>query len=231
MFIGKEPQQDFNSLINEHGFKLKGVGTPTYYLGGDFYCDSDFNLAWGAHLYVSKMLSNYETLIGSKPKEFATPMIEKNHPEIDTSDLLYALGIKHCQSLIRALWWLVTLGRIYIHLGLATISTCCCAPRQVHLDWLKNMYSYLCRNPSGATRYRVKIPNHEGMATPVQYDLSSSVSGYVTDKLPNPYLEVSLCVLLPTRMTISAMTLSLVLALSILSTRHLVFPFARSRRL
>jgi hypothetical protein len=37
------------------------------------------------------------------------------------------------------------------------------------------MYGYLRCNPSGAIRFRVKIPNHEGMATPVQFDWSSSV--------------------------------------------------------
>jgi hypothetical protein len=46
MFIGKEPQQLFDSLINEHGFKLKGVGKPKYHLGGDFYRNSDGTLAW-----------------------------------------------------------------------------------------------------------------------------------------------------------------------------------------
>jgi hypothetical protein len=41
MFIGKEPQQVFDSLFNEHGFKLKVVDTPKCHLGGDFYLDSD----------------------------------------------------------------------------------------------------------------------------------------------------------------------------------------------
>jgi hypothetical protein len=153
---------------------LKGVSTPKYHLGGDFYRDSDGTLAWGAHLYISKLLNNYETMFGSTAKEFATPMIEKDHPEIDTSDLLDAIGIKHYQSSFRALRWLVTPGCFDIH----------CAPRQGHLDRLKRMYGYLRRNPSGAIRFRVKIPIHEGMATPVQYDWSSSVYGHVTEELP-----------------------------------------------
>jgi hypothetical protein len=55
MFIGREPQQFFDSPINEHGFKLKGVCTPTYHLGGDFYRDSDGTLAWVAHSYISQI--------------------------------------------------------------------------------------------------------------------------------------------------------------------------------
>jgi hypothetical protein len=48
LFIGKEPQQFFDYLINDHGFKLTGVGIPRYHLGGDIYRDSDSIFAWGA---------------------------------------------------------------------------------------------------------------------------------------------------------------------------------------
>jgi hypothetical protein len=88
MFIGKEPQQYFDSAINDHGLKLKCVGRPKYHLSGDFYRDFDGTLGWGAHSYVSKMLINYETTYRFKPKEFATPIIKMDHPEIDTSELL-----------------------------------------------------------------------------------------------------------------------------------------------
>ena len=83
MFIGKKLQEFFDSLTNEHGFKLKGVGKPSYHLGGDFLCDPDATLAWGAQSYVEKMLINYKTMFDSKPKEYSTPMAEKDHPELD----------------------------------------------------------------------------------------------------------------------------------------------------
>jgi hypothetical protein len=107
MFIGKEPRQFFDSLINEHGLKHKVVGAPIYHLGGDYFRESDGTLAWVAHSYITKFIC--------KPKEFATPMIEKDHPEIYTAALLDSFGIKKFQSLIGALWWLVTLGRFDIH--------------------------------------------------------------------------------------------------------------------
>jgi hypothetical protein len=129
MFIGKEHQTFFDSLFNDHGFKSKGVGIPKYHLGCDFYRDSDGTLSWGAHSYVFKMLINFETVFGSKPIEFATPMIEKDHSMIETSYILVAHGIKHCRSLIGALQWLVTLGCTDIHLGVATMSSNFCLPR------------------------------------------------------------------------------------------------------
>jgi hypothetical protein len=44
------------------------------------------------------------------------------------------------------------------------------------------MYGYLRCNPSGATCFRVIIPNHEAQATPEQYDWTTSVYGNVTDQ-------------------------------------------------
>ena len=52
IFIGKKPQEFFDSLKDEQGFKLKGVGKPSYHLGGDFFCDPYGTQAWGAQLYV-----------------------------------------------------------------------------------------------------------------------------------------------------------------------------------
>jgi hypothetical protein len=45
------------------------------------------------------------------------------------------------------------------------------------------MYGYLRCNLSGAIRFRAKMPNHEGMATHVQCDWSSSVYGNVPEDL------------------------------------------------
>jgi hypothetical protein len=139
---------------------------------------------WGAQTYVEKMLMNYETMFGSKPKEYSTPMAEKDHPELDNSEVFVNLGIKQYQSLIGDIQWLVTLGRFDIHLGVATMSSFCVAPRKGHFDRLKRMYGYLKRNPTDATRFRVKIPNHEQIANPIQYDWSSSINGNVTEELP-----------------------------------------------
>jgi hypothetical protein len=184
MLIGKNPQAFFDSLINDHNFQLKGVGKPSYHLGGDFFRDADGTLAWGASSYVKKMLGNYETMFGSKPKEYSTPMEEKDHPEIDTTELVDATGIKQYQSLIGALQWLVTLGRFDIQLAVATMSSFRVAPRIGHLARLKRVYGYLKRNPNGAIRFRVKIPDHESVAIPVQYEWGSTVYGDVIEELP-----------------------------------------------
>jgi hypothetical protein len=58
------------------------------------------------------------------------------------------------------------------------------APQQGHLDCLKRMYGYIKRNPTGATCFQVRIPNHDQISNPIQCDWSSSIYGNVTEELP-----------------------------------------------
>ena len=60
------------------------------------------------------MLENYQRLYDAKPKEFISPMVNGDHPELDDSPELHDEGIKLYQSLIGSLQWSVTLGRFKI---------------------------------------------------------------------------------------------------------------------
>jgi Reverse transcriptase (RNA-dependent DNA polymerase) len=100
MYIGKQGRELFNALSNVYGFQLKGVGPPSYHLGGDFFRDPDGTLAWGASTYVKKMLINYETMFGEKPKEYSHPMCERDHPEIDTTEFLDEIVINWCFTVV-----------------------------------------------------------------------------------------------------------------------------------
>jgi hypothetical protein len=184
MMVGKNPQEFFDDLTKKYNYKLKGVGPPSYHLGGDFFRDPDGTLAWGANSYVKKMLNNYETMFGEKPKEYSSPMVEKDHPELDDTPELDEIGIKQYQSLIGALQWLVTLGRFDILLGVTAMSSYRVAPRTGHLERLKRMYGYIKKNPDGAIRFRTKIPDHESQGTPVMFDWSQTVYGNCIEELP-----------------------------------------------
>ena len=52
MNISLNPKAFFETLVTKYGYKLKGVGEPKYYLGGDFFRDPDGTLAWGAKSYI-----------------------------------------------------------------------------------------------------------------------------------------------------------------------------------
>jgi hypothetical protein len=70
-----QPQKCFDSLINNHRFKLRD---PTYHIGGECFCNFDSTLARGAHSNVFKMLINSESIVVAKPKKIFTPLIEKD---------------------------------------------------------------------------------------------------------------------------------------------------------
>jgi hypothetical protein len=188
MVIGKNPQAFFDALTSKYKYKLKGVGNPSYHLGGDFYRDSDGTLAWGASSYIKKILDSYEKMFGEKPKEYSSPMMERDHPELDTSPELDEDGIRQYQSLIGTLQWLITLGRFDILVGVASMSSFRAAPRSGHLDRLKQIFGYIKRNPSGAIRFRTKIPDHESHGTPIQYDWSQTIYGDVSLEPPPAHM-------------------------------------------
>ncbi|MEL7079570.1 MAG: reverse transcriptase domain-containing protein, partial [Cyanobacteria bacterium J06582_2] len=107
--IMKEPQLFFDELTTKYKYKLKGVGKPTYHLGGDFFRDPDGTFAWGCETYIKKIVSNYKTMFGEDPKEYKTPLESGDHPELDTSpEITDPAEMKKYQSIIGALQWAIT---------------------------------------------------------------------------------------------------------------------------
>jgi hypothetical protein len=49
------------------------------------------------------MIINYEIMFEKKPTEYSSPMIPKDHPELDLTSELDENGIKQYQSLIGTL--------------------------------------------------------------------------------------------------------------------------------
>ena len=79
-----------------------------------------------------------------KPRQHYTSPLKKNdHPELDKSSLLDTDGIKKYQSLIGAMQWAVSLGRLDITTAVMTMSGFQVTPRKGHLDRLKQIYGYL----------------------------------------------------------------------------------------
>ena len=92
--IMKEPDVFFKELTDTYGYKLKGVGEPTYHLGGNYSRDPDGTLVWGAKDYITKILDNYQRMQGDMPPKYRSPMERKAHPELDNSEPLDLDGIK-----------------------------------------------------------------------------------------------------------------------------------------
>src|SRR5699024_9671156 len=120
--VSKQPKTITDTLVDKYGYKLKGVGPIDYHLGGNFARDSDGTLRYGPRKYIDKLMTSYNKLFSSMPKEYKSPLESGDHPELDDSPELDELGIKQYQSMIGALQWTVSLGRFDILAAVMSLS-------------------------------------------------------------------------------------------------------------
>jgi hypothetical protein len=183
LIAARNPNEIVKVLKENHKFKLKGVGPLTYHLGCDYFRDKDGTLCYGPRKYISKMIGQFENMFGCKPREYTSPLEKGDHPEVDTSELLDAEGIKKYQTMIGSLQWAVSLGRFDIQTATMTMSRFRAAPRQGHLDRLKRMYGYLRKYASAAIRVRVGEPDFSELPDQ-EFDWCETVYGKVEELLP-----------------------------------------------
>ena len=182
----KNPQAIIDALEGApHNFKLKGTGPMTFHLGCDYFRDADGTLCAGPRTYIERMVAQYESLFGCKPKMNVSSPLEKNdHPELDDSDLLDEDDIVKYQSLIGVLQWAITLGRFDIGTAVMTMSGFRVAPRQGHLDRVRRICGFLAKMKHGFIRIRTEEPDYSDI--PEQhYDWARSVYGNVEEVIPS----------------------------------------------
>ena len=182
--IAKDPESIIDTLINKHGFKLKGTGPIQYHLGMDFFRDSNGVLCISAKKYINKMISSYETYFGTKPSQkYSSPLDKGDHPELDTSEFLDDVETQRYQSLIGALQWAISIGRLDINTAVMSLSSFRAMPRQGHMDRVKRMYGYLSKMKDAMIRIRTEEPDLSEL--PIQsFDWEKSVYGNVTEIIP-----------------------------------------------
>jgi hypothetical protein len=166
LYIGHNPDV-FYKAITDMGYKLKGVGFPSYHLGGDFkrVTEPEDVLTWGSHTFVKKMLSKYETMFGEPvPKhEVHAPLEPGDHPELDESPLCDAAQIKQYQSMIGDLQWAVSLGRMDIYCAVVALSPFRAMPRIGHLERAKRVYKFLRNYKKTSIKFRTEMPNYDDL--------------------------------------------------------------------
>ena len=137
--------------------------------------------------YMERMLAEgYARTYGTRPKlTYRSPLEPNDHPEIDDTPLPEVNGIKQYQSMIGALQWCVTLGRIDIHhSAVTTMSSFNAAPRQGHLERVKRMYRYLYKMRYGyKNRVRTKQPDYSNVPR-LNYEWSHSIYYNATEEKP-----------------------------------------------
>ena len=91
---------------------------------------------------------------GSKPSaKVHSPLEKGNHPELDTSQFLDAQGTQKYQSLIGALQWAISLGRLDVNTAAMTMLSFREEPKKAHIDRDKRIY-YLINFKHATIRIR-----------------------------------------------------------------------------
>ena len=104
----------------------------------DFIHDESRVLCIQLKKYIKKMVATYEHLFGTMPRDVYTSPLEKgNHSEMDTSELLDSTGIQQYQSMVGAMQWAVSIGRLDITMAVMTLSSFRVAPCMGHLKRCK----------------------------------------------------------------------------------------------
>jgi Reverse transcriptase (RNA-dependent DNA polymerase) len=137
LIASQDPRVITNWLEQKNLFKLKGTRPISFHLGCDFFRDEEGMLCVGPKSYIDRMLMQYESFFGTKPRAvFTSPLVANDHPELDTTKLLNEDGIIQFQSILGTLQWAISLGRFDIATAVMTMSGFQVAPCIGHLDRL-----------------------------------------------------------------------------------------------
>jgi hypothetical protein len=145
---------------------LKGVGTPEYYLGGNFHQLKDpilhamhIKTALSAKTYIGNVLEKFERM-------FKHPMAEGYHPELDATMLLDDSMSTNYRAIIGSLNWTVILRRFNVMYATnTTLARFSMAPRLGHLEAAKRTLGYLKKYPE----YWILLnPNHLDMVKAIE---------------------------------------------------------------
>jgi hypothetical protein len=105
---------------------------------------------------------------------------------MDTSEFLDGDETQQYQSLVGAMQWAVSIGRIDITTAVMSLSSFRAMPRCGHMDRVKRIYGYLSKMREAVViRVRTDEPDYSGLADQ-EFDWEKSVYGNVSEILPIP---------------------------------------------
>jgi hypothetical protein len=131
-----------------------------------------------AKCYVDKMIDTYVQLYGEKPRKASSPLEQNDHPEMDDSPFLGQDETQQFQSLIGAMQWAVSIGRLDIATAVMSLSS-------FHA---KRIYGYLRKMKEARIRVLTNEPDYSDYQDP-EYNWSSSIYGDVKEIIPTDIPE------------------------------------------
>ena len=149
-------------------YPLQGVGTPEYYLGGDFKVHKKEKggemITICAKTYIKNICEKIEMVMDFKLKSYETPMAQDDHPENDNSGILNHDEHAKYRMLIGCGQWAITLGRFDAMYAIQTMARFTAAPRQGHTQRMLRVFGYLKNYAHYGITVDTKekeIPKHE----------------------------------------------------------------------
>ena len=184
--VMKDPESFLTILQSKpYNFKLKGSGPLNFHLGCGFERDPNGVLTMNPKKYIEKMVQSYEQLYGCKPSQTPqSPLVENDHPELDTTEFLDEEGTSQYQSLIGSLQWLISIGRWDIQTAVMSLSSFRAAPRRGHLERAKRIYGYVCNFKHFTLKFRTEEPDMSYFDENAKADWSNSIYGEHPEEIP-----------------------------------------------
>jgi hypothetical protein len=183
-----DPKSFTDTLQKKYNFRLKGTGPIDFHLGQSFSRNEDGEMEISAKHYIEKMMYTYVQLYGEKPRKASSPLEQSDHPEMDDSPFLGQDETQQFQSLIGAMQWAVSIGRLDIATAVIFLSSFRAMPRRGHLKRAKQIYGYLRKMKEAKIRVLTNELDYSDYQDP-EYDWSSSVYGDVKEIIPTDILE------------------------------------------
>jgi hypothetical protein len=183
-----DPKSFTDTLQKKYNFKLKGTGPIDFHLGQSFSRNDDGEMEISAKRYVDKMIDTYVQLYGEKPRKASSPLQQNDHPEMHDSPFLGQDETQQFQSLIGAMQWAVSIGRLDIATAVMSLSSFRAMPRRGHLERAKRIYGYLRKMKEARIRVLTNEPDYSDYQDP-EYDWSLSVYGDVKEIIPTDIPE------------------------------------------
>jgi hypothetical protein len=87
MITSRNPKKVMKEIESVYLVKESSKGPPDYYLGNDYKKDKHGQWCIGCKKYLKEAISHIEVIFGDLTKK-DTPMVDGDHPELDTSSPL-----------------------------------------------------------------------------------------------------------------------------------------------
>ena len=168
IIASRQPMKVIEEIKKTGNFKLKGVGEPEYYLGGDIERKKrEDGLGYvsklSAKTYIKNVCEKIEKLFQITLRNYHSPLESGYHPELDDSCYLSDEDVSRYRMLVGSMYWAVTLGRFDVMFASITMARYNAMPREGHLKTCLRVFGYLKHHQKGAIRSNILMPELPGI--------------------------------------------------------------------